>query len=93
MVALPDLDNMVISMEDWSTHVKDLNPNEDHYYSYYSACDMGLGGVWIIREQGINPILWIVDFYNAIPDQVVYEENPQGFLTNSDLEIAALLIQ
>ena len=34
--ALLDLDAMVILLEDWPTQVKDMIPNEDHYYGY---CD------------------------------------------------------
>ncbi len=91
--ALLDLATMVASLSSRPTHVKELIPNDDHYYGYCDACTTGAGGVWFSGERHIEPIVWRVEFENAIASQVVSHDNPHGRLTNSDLEMAALLLQ
>jgi hypothetical protein len=91
--ALLDLATMVTSLSSRPTHVKELIPNDDHYYGYCDACATGAGGVWLSGERGIDPIVWRVEFDNAIASQVVSDDNPHGRLTNSDLEMAAVLLQ
>ena len=54
---------------------------------------MGAGVVWLIREQGMDPIVWRVYFDSSIAGQVVSEDNTQGWPTNSDLEMEAVLLQ
>jgi hypothetical protein len=91
--ALLDLATMVTSLASRPTHVKELIPDNDHYYGYCDACATGAGGVWFSGERGIEPIVWRVEFENAIACQVVSDDNPHGRLTNSDLEMAAVLLQ
>jgi hypothetical protein len=43
-------------------------------------------------DAGIRPIVWRVHFNLAISSQVVSDKNPRGRLTNSDLEMAAVLM-
>ena len=43
-------------------------------------------------EAGIRPIVWRVPFGPEISSQVVSDKNPRGRLTNSDLEMAAVLM-
>ena len=63
-VALLDLTTMVIYFSDRPTHVKELIPNEDHYYGYWCAFTTGEGAVWLRKYHGIEPIVWRVDFKN-----------------------------
>jgi hypothetical protein len=91
--ALLNLATMVASLSSRPTHVKELIPNNDHYYSYCDACATGAGSVWLSRERDIEPLVWRVEFNNAIASQVVSNDNPHGRLTNSDLEMAAVLLQ
>jgi hypothetical protein len=90
--ALLDLATMVTSLAARPTHVKELIPNDDHYYGYCDACATGAGGVWFSGESDIQPLVWRVEFDNAIASQVVSDDNPHGRLTNSDLEMAAVLL-
>jgi hypothetical protein len=56
------------------------------------ACDAsgrGMGGVWLHPEFG--PLLWRAPFSAALADRLVSSSNPSGDLTNSDLELAAVL--
>jgi hypothetical protein len=90
--ALLDLATMVTSLSSRATHVKELIPNDDHYYGYCDACATGAGGVWFSGERTIEPLVWRVEFETAIASQVVSDDNPHGRLTNSDLEMAAVLL-
>jgi hypothetical protein len=84
---------MVTLLSSRLTFVKELIPNADHYYRYCDACATGAGGVWFSGERNLQPIVWRVEFEQAIATQVVSNDNPHGRLTNSDLEMAALLLQ
>ena len=58
------------------------------------ACDAagpGMGGVWFIPNK--NPILWRSSFPVSIQKRLVTWSNPRGDLTNSDLELAAIVAQ
>ena len=58
------------------------------------ACDAagpGMGGVWFIPNE--NPILWRSSFPVSIQKRLVTWSNPRGDLTNSDLELAAIVAQ
>lgn len=91
--ALLDLATMVTSLSAQPTHVKELIPKEDHYYRYYDACVTGAGGVWFNGTIQLNPFVWRVEFDKATEIEVVSEHNPQGRLTNSDLEMAAVILK
>jgi hypothetical protein len=90
--ALLDLAVLVQDLCKRPTHVKELIPGDDHYTGYCDACATGAGGVWMSGEAGIRPIVWRVHFDHAISSQVVSDKNPRGRLTNSDLEMAAVLM-
>ena len=90
--ALLDLAVLVQDLCKRPTHVKELIPGDDHYTGYCDACATGAGGVWLSGEAGLRPIVWRVPFDHAISSQVVSDKNPRGRLTNSDLELAAVLM-
>jgi hypothetical protein len=90
--ALLDLAVMVQSLAKRPTHIKELVPGDDHYVGYCDACATGAGGVWFSGKLHIAPIVWRVAFGPEIAGQVVSDTNPRGRLTNSDLELAAVLL-
>ena len=91
--ALLNLATMVTSLSAQPTHVKELIPKEDHYYRYYDACVTGAGGVWFNGTIQLNPFVWRVEFDKATEIEVVSEHNPQSCLTNSYLEMAAVILK
>jgi hypothetical protein len=91
--ALLDLAVLVAELSTRATHVKELVPGVDHYVGYCDACATGAGGIWMSGEAGLRPIVWRINFPPAISSQVVSDKNPRGCLTNSDLEMAAVLLQ
>ncbi len=90
--ALLDLATMVKALGDRPTHVKELVPADDHYVGYCDACAAGAGGVWFSGDLHLDPVVWRVAFPPEISNQVVSDSNPTGNLTNSDLEMAAVLL-
>jgi hypothetical protein len=90
--ALLDMAHMVTDLAQRPTHVKELVPGDDHYTGYCDACADGAGGVWLSGDLNLRPIVWRVHFPPAISSQVVSDANPRGRLTNSDLEMAAVLL-
>jgi hypothetical protein len=57
------------------------------------AAAAGMGGVLFIRDQTgrLHPILWRAPFPLDIQHSVVSSSNPNGSLTNSDLELAGTI--
>ena len=91
--ALLDLAILVQDLCKRPTHVKELIPSDNHYIGYCDACATGAGGTWMGGKVGLRPLVWRVPFDLAISSQVVSDKNPRGRLTNSDLEMAAVLMQ
>jgi hypothetical protein len=87
-----DLATMVEDLATRPTHVKELVPGDDHYTGYCDACAAGAGGVWLSGDLSLPPLVWRVQFSAYITSQVVSDDNPRGTLTNSDLEMAAVLL-
>jgi hypothetical protein len=83
---------MVATLAHRPTHVQELVPGDDHYTGYCDACAAGAGGVWISGDLDLRPLVWRVPFSASITIQVISDSNPRGRLTNSDLEMAAVLL-
>ena len=69
-----------------------LNPSTE---GHHDASAIGAGGVWFPGENlqprdgyraGV-PVLWRFEWPDYIWDRVVTEDNPDGTITNSDLEL------
>jgi hypothetical protein len=45
--------------------------------------------MWLPGTKALAPILWQVEWPQEIKDILMTWENPQGTITNSDLEMAA----
>jgi hypothetical protein len=91
--ALLDLAVLVQDLCKRPTHIKELIPGGNHYTRYCDACATGAGGVWMSGEASLPPIVWRMPFDLAVSSQVVSDKNLHGRLTNSDLEMAAVLMQ
>jgi hypothetical protein len=91
--ALLDLGTLVADLTSRPTKIKDLVPGLDAYRGYCDACAAGAGGVWFSGEDKLEPMVWRVRFPPDIEQEVVSDKNPSGRLTNSDLELAAVLYQ
>ena len=64
--------------------------------TWIGACDsagVGTGGVCLPLTQPTHPLLWREAFPTAVADALITDDNPDGTLTNNDLEMAGVLCQ
>jgi hypothetical protein len=71
------------------THVRELVLNMPHYVGYHDAAAADVGGVWFSLTDGMRPFVWRSAFPPDIESEVVLDDNPDGRLTNSNLELDA----
>jgi hypothetical protein len=91
--ALLDLRQLVLKLADRPTHVKEiLTPSAPDYIGYCDASAFGAGGVWFSGACPLPETVWRLQWPRDITAAVVSESNPTGTLTNSDLEMAAVVL-
>jgi len=54
---------------------------------------IGAGGVWMSMDSSYPPAVWRVEWLVDISKRVVSDRNPKRSFTNSDLKMAAILLQ
>ena len=93
-MALADFRAMIRLVGTRPTHLKQLVADEPGYIGYCDASKRGAGGVWFCGtdRNDLEPVVWRVPWPQDIKDQVVSFDNPTGTITNSDLEMAGLLL-
>jgi hypothetical protein len=74
------------------TMVMELMPSTPWYVCYVDASGSGVGGVWISGTKEIKPYVWRAEWPKEISNQLVSFKNPKGTITNSDLEMAGVLL-
>ena len=87
--ALEDLVSLIRILGSRPTHVRELVPDMPHYVGYHDAAAEGAGGVWFSLVDDMPPQVWREEFPGDIATDVISDDNPQGKITNSDLELAA----
>jgi hypothetical protein len=86
-----DIRSLIRDLRRRPTHAKELVQGADDFLGYCDASAAGAGGVWFSPLLG-NPIVWRQQFPPEISGQVVADDNPSGTITNSDLELAAVVL-
>lgn len=78
----------------------ELMPLPSSAFGYHDASSDGAGGSWVmaahISPRGSDtqqPLLWQLEWPQDIKDSLVAFNNPQGTITNSDLELAGSLLR
>ena len=74
------------------TKCKNLVTGWPDYVGITDASSHGLGGVIIGELNGVTPTVFRMQWPQDISDSIVSESNPNGSITNSDLEMAGLLM-
>jgi hypothetical protein len=91
--ALLDFAAVIRDLASRPTHVNELVQQTLDYTGYCDASAFGAGGVWFGAKQHLDPIVWRVQWPKDITGAVVSTTNSDGTLTNSDLEMAGVLLQ
>ena len=98
---LKDLLWLAESLAGRPTHLAEVVPTPPTYIGAVDAAKKGMGGVWFNMPEQLPlavqphradrlpaPLLWRAPFPPAVQDLLVSHSNPNGTVTNSDLELA-----
>ena len=87
--ALRDTCTLIHQLGKRPTHVNELIPDPPSHVAYHDAAAEGAGGVWFSLTDGMQPMVWRMEFPQDIATEVWSQTNLTGSLPNSDLELAA----
>jgi hypothetical protein len=90
--ALLDFSTIVKVLGTQPTHCSELVVHDPGYIGYCDASKLGAGGVWLAGTRALSPMVWRVEWPADIQQNVVSFDNPNGTITNSDSEMAGMLI-
>jgi hypothetical protein len=90
--ALQDFGTLFKIMGKRPTHCRELVVGDPGYVGYCDASKLGAGGVWLSGIYLLHPVVWRVEWPQDIRDNVVSFSNPTGTITNSDLEMAGMVL-
>ena len=74
------------------TKCKQLVLGHPHFIGIDDASGFGVGGVVLGEHEELIPTVFRLEWPQTIRDALVTQENPDGTITNSDLECAGLLL-
>jgi hypothetical protein len=86
---LKDLCTLLRILASRPTYIRELVPDMPHYVGYHDEAAEGAEGVWFSLVDNMPPVVWQAAFPHDIASGVVSDSNPEGRLTNSNLELAA----
>ncbi|KAL7555176.1 hypothetical protein ACHAWF_018791 [Thalassiosira exigua] len=90
--ALQDMGQLIREVAAEPTHVNELVPGPPTYKGTPDASGKGAGGVWVPGEKSLVPIVWRLCWPDEVVRRLVTFDNPDGDITNSDLEMAAKVL-
>jgi hypothetical protein len=91
--ALEDFRWIVTDLSTCPTHLYEWFPDKRYYLGACDASKAGMGGIWFPHGPATTPFVWRAPFPKEVQQQVVSDANPKGTITNSDLELAATIVQ
>ena len=74
------------------TKCKQLVPGYPHFIGIDDSSGHGVGGIVVGEVDACIPTVFRLEWPQSIRDNLVSDENPNGSITNSDLEMAGLLL-
>ena len=97
--SIQDFKWLLKNIADRPTRIAEIVPLLASALGHHDASAHGAGGVWFVADHVPNrkgyhhrPVVWRFQWPKAIKDQLVTEHNPNGSITNSDLELAGGLL-
>ncbi len=86
--ALLDLYDLAHDLQARPTRLGEIVDTIPVAYGTADASAKGMGGVWLSADPKFPPILWRMTFPPKVQTALVSTANPNGTITNSDLELA-----
>ena len=75
------------------SHVNKLIRHKDpSYQGFVDASKWGVGGVWFGGSQPLAPFVWFQDWEPSVQQQLISDDNPNGSLSISNLELCGILM-
>lgn len=98
--ALADFRWMHDNIASRPTRIAELVPLDPVAEGHHDASGSGAGGIWFpsatlvsrLGYHALKPLLWRHEWPDYIKQRLVTEDNPNGTITNSDLELAGGLL-
>jgi hypothetical protein len=94
---LDDFTWLADSLQVRPTSMQELVAQPPHLYSTSDASGRGLGGTIMppanLTDESSPPLVWRLQFPLDVQRNLVSADNPHGTITNSDLELAATVLQ
>jgi hypothetical protein len=88
--------HLIINVHHFPVPLHPLIPRAPDVLAASDASKMGMGGFWVthhpVQIEEVQGYLWHSPIPLDVQDQLVSIHNPQGSLTNSNLELMALLL-
>jgi hypothetical protein len=92
---LADFTWLAESLQDRPTRLQELVAQQPCIYGTTDACGQGMGGVILSPHNHATapPLVWRLRFSETVQHNLISASHPHGSITNSDLELAATVIQ
>ena len=75
------------------SHVNELVRHKDPaYQGFVDASKWGVGGVWFGGTKELPPFVWFHEWDDDIRQQLCCDDNPEGTITISDLELCGIFM-
>jgi hypothetical protein len=89
---LQDFGTLIRLLDSRPTHCRELIVHDPGFVGYCDASKLGAGGIWLAGILHLSLVVWRVEWPSDIRANVISFANPTGTITNSDLEMAAMLL-
>ena len=73
-------------------HCRELVTDTPGYIRFCDASALRAGGVWFAGACPLQPTVWRIPWPMPIHNDLVSFQNPSGTISNSDLEMAGMLL-
>ena len=91
--ALSDFSILLQIVTAHPTHCQELvTTSTPSFIGFCDASAHGAGGVWFAGEQPLHPTVWRVPWPPIMQTSLISFHNPDGTISNSDLEMAGRLL-
>ena len=90
---MADFEYLAKDLQSRPTRIAELVPDYPVAIGPHDASGMGMGGVWLpaTTDSELRPLLWRAKFPTTITRELITEENPDGTINNSQLELAGAI--
>ena len=86
--AISDLHHLALDIGARPTRLGEVVPDLPVAIGTADASGSGMGGTWLSPDPSFHPLVWRAKFPTEVQLDLVSTANPQGSITNSDLELA-----